>query len=472
MPSTTVPHAIVIGSGSGGLTAAVGLARMGRSAVMVEAAHIGGDCTNVGCIPSKSLLHHSKRGILTGPEVLAKVRERRTALRHHEEDEFGNLPGVDFRRGRARIAGPGRVEITSPDGQVDVLESPNIVIASGSSPRRLVIPDLPAELMWTNENLFEIAEPPRHLAIVGGGPIGVEMATAFTRLGSTVSLVEFAPQILPNMVPAAARILHESLVAMGVRIEVGARASSFEARTGALSLEPATGGPSTAVFSGVDAVLVAAGRIPNSDDLGLETVGVLTDDGGRIIIDDRGRTNISGIYACGDVTDRGGTTHAAGAWGRRILRSMIAGRLPQPDVPPMPGAVFGDPEAAWVGHQPVDPPPDVRRIHVDVATIDRAYTDEVTSGAVIIDVRRLSGRIMGATIVGPRAGELIGTVSLAMKTGVPFHKWYGVVWPYPTYSDGLSKAVDLYVAEALPSLHTDALRWLTGRVRSVIGRGS
>ena len=138
----------------------------------------------------------------------------------------------------------------------------------------------------------------------------------------------------------------------------------------------------------------------------------------------------------------------------------------------MPGAVFADPEAAWVGHQPVDPPADVRRIQVDVATIDRAYTDEVTSGVVIIDVRRLTGRITGATIVGPRAGELIGTVSLAMKTGVAFHKWYGVVWPYPTYSDGLSKAVDSYVAEALPSLHTDALRWLVGRVRSVAGRGS
>ncbi len=189
-----------------------------------------------------------------------------------------------------------------------------------------------------------------------------------------------------------------------------------------------------------------------------------------IQIDDRGRTNVSGIWACGDVTDRGGTTHAAGAWGRRILRSMVAGPLPLPEVPPMPAAVFGEPEAASVGVQPDQVSGDVRRITIPMSGIDRAFTDEVTEGVVIVDVQKFRGTILGATIVGPRAGELIGMVSLSMKTGVPFHKWYGTVWPYPTYADALSQAVDTYIAEALPAIHKEFASYVTAKAKRVFSR--
>ncbi len=468
MASKSSPTAIVIGSGSGGLTAAIGLGRVGKSAILIEAENVGGDCTNVGCIPSKSLLHHSQNTDMTPAEVLAKVQERRNYLRDHETEEVKEAPGVDFRFGRARILGEGRVEIAKSDGTTETVEAPNIVIATGSRPRPIAIEGLPADRTLTNESLFEMKEPPGHLAIVGGGAIGVEMATAFRRLGSEVTIIEYAPHLLPIMLPEAGAIVRRSLEASGVRVLVGAGASSFDPATNSLHAKPAKGDGSIAPIESVDAVLLSVGRIPNSENLGLEQTGVEVNERGMIVIDDRGRTNVSGIWACGDVTDRGGTTHAAGAWGRRILRSLVLGPVPIPDPPPMPGAVFGDPEAASVGVQPVEVPADVRRITVPVASIDRAFTDEVTEGVVIIDVRRFRGTILGATIVGPRAGELIGMVSLSMKTGVRFHQWYGTVWPYPTYADALSKAVDAYVAEAMPSVHKDLVRWLGGKVRRTL----
>ncbi len=280
MTNQAQPHAIVIGSGSGGLTAAVGLGRVGKTAVMIEAEHVGGDCTNVGCIPSKSLLHYSKIGQLSGVQTLAKVRERRDYLRDHETDEFGSAPGVDFRRGRARIVGEGRVEITRHDGTVETVESDNIVIATGSRPRSLEIEGLPANKLLTNESLFELTEPPAHLAIVGGGAIGVEMATAFSRLGTRVTIVEYAPRLLPLMLPEVGAISQRSLEDKGVRVIVGAAASSFDPSTDSLYTTPAGGGTAASTIENVDAVLVSVGRIPNSDDLGLETVGVTTDDRG------------------------------------------------------------------------------------------------------------------------------------------------------------------------------------------------
>ena len=365
MAKLSSPTAIVIGSGSGGLTAAIGLTRVGRTAILIEDHHVGGDCTNVGCIPSKSLLHHSHDASASGSEILQRVRERRTNLREHEARDVETSEGLDFRRGRGRVLGEGRVEITKANGETEIVEAPNIVIATGSRSRPLEIEGLPEDRILTNATLFEMEEPPAHLAIVGGGAIGVEMATAFRRLGSQVTLVEYAPNLLPLMLSDAGEIVKASLERNGVRVVVGAGASSFEPSTNTLHAKAANGTSVVAPIENVDAVLISVGRLPNSENLGLQELGVEVNDRGMIVIDDRGRTNVSGIWACGDVTDRGGTTHAAGAWGRRILRSLIAGPLPLPDVPPMPGAVFGDPEAASVGVQPAEVPADeIGRAHV------------------------------------------------------------------------------------------------------------
>ncbi len=228
MTTSEAADVVVIGAGSGGLTVAVGLSRLGRSVVLVEGHHIGGDCTNVGCIPSKSLLHHSRvhaaawpaqrRGI---PEILASVRARRTALRLHEVDEFGSMDGIDLRFGRARLLGDGQVEIVDESGRATVVTAKNIVLATGSAPRRIPIEGVPDQMVVTNNELFELDDLPDHLVIVGGGPIGVEMAVAFVRLGARITVLEAAPQLLPQMLPEAAAIVHRSLTDMGVDVRAG-----------------------------------------------------------------------------------------------------------------------------------------------------------------------------------------------------------------------------------------------------------
>ncbi len=463
------PDVVVIGAGSGGLTVAVGLSRLGRSVMLVEGHHVGGDCTNVGCIPSKSLLHHSHEFANAAPgtrrstaDILAAVRARRTALREHEVDEFGSAEGIDLRFARARLLGNGRVELTDANGSATTVAAKHIVVATGSAPHRIAIDGLPDDLVVTNNELFELDDVPQHLAIVGGGPIGLEMAVAFRRLGSRVTVLDAAPQVLPQLLPEAAAVVHQSLVDAGIDVRPGTVAHHWDERERALAVGPLGGSP-TDTLSGIDRVLMAVGRTANTKGLGLETAGVATNERGQIVIDAKSRTNVDGIWACGDVTDRGGTTHLANAWGRRIIKHILAPVAPAGAEPLRPAVAFTDPEAGSIGSQPVDVPDDVMRLRVDLADIDRGYTDELASGLLIVDVRRFSGKVLGATAVGPRAGELIGLFSLAMKNDLAFHKWYGTVWPYPTYGEAIGRLVDEYMATTLPNLPRELKGWVRGR---------
>lgn len=464
---------VVIGAGSGGLTVAVGLSRLGRSVVLVEGHHIGGDCTNVGCIPSKSLLHQSRVHAAARPaarrgtrEILASVRARRTALRMHEVDEFGSMDGVDLRFGRARLLGDGTVEIVEESGRAAVVTAKHIVLATGSAPRRIPIDGVPDQMVVTNNELFELDDVPEHLVIVGGGPIGVEMAVAFVRLGSRVTVLEAAPQLLPQMLPEAAAIVHRSLTEMGIDVRVGTVAHRYDQNLGSIAVGP-LGGDASGTVDDVDRILMAVGRVPNTDGLGLDAAGVDTDAGGRIVIDAKGRTSVDGIWACGDVTDRGGATHLANAWGRRVIKHILAPVAPAGAEPERPAVAFTDPEAGSIGVQPVEVPDDVMRLRVALPDIDRGYTDELGDGVLIVDVRRFSGKVLGATVVGPRAGELIGLFALAMKNDVAFHKWYGTVWPYPTYGEAIGRAVDEYMATTLPNLPGQFAGWARGRLRTI-----
>jgi dihydrolipoamide dehydrogenase len=503
-----VADVIVVGAGSGGLTVAVGLSRLRKRVLLLEADDVGGDCTNVGCIPSKSLLHHSAvwpaSGRSTGA-VLEAVRRRRTALRDHEIEEFGSTPGIDLRAGRARLVGPGSVELTESDGTVRMLAAGHVVIATGSRPRRVAIDGAPDELVVTNEELFELDDVPSRLVIVGGGPIGLEMAVAFARLGTRITVLEAADQILPALLPEAAAVVRRSLERQGIEIHTGTVAHRFEpaassapAGTSAAVADPAVadspvpgptppdptpgaalpappasgslhvgspGGTVTSVIDDVDRILMAVGRVPNSGDLGLEALGVALDTTGRIVVDGKGRTSVPNIWACGDVTDRGGTTHSANAWGRRIIKHIVAPIAPAGAEPEHPAVAYTDPEAATIGEQRVEVPADVRRLRVAFADVDRGYTDEVDDGVIIVDVRRFSGRILGATVVGPRAGELISVFALAMKNDLPFHKWYGTVWPYPTYAAALGQLVDDYMTATVTGVGGEFVGWARGRLR-------
>ncbi len=455
---------IVIGAGSGGLTVAVGLSGFGKKVVLIEGHHVGGDCTNVGCIPSKSLLHHTAhQDGRDSKSILAKVRERRDYLRDHETEEFGSMDNVDLQFGRAKIVAPGEVEVTDADGSTRNITAKHIVVATGSSARRIPVPGLPDDRYLTNAELFEQDTAPGKLVIVGAGPIGVEMATAFARLGTEIVVLDAAPRVLPAMLPEASAVVARSLDAQGVDVRPGIVAKRFDEATNTLHVGPLDGGE-TGSIANVDKVLVAVGRVPNSEGLGLEEVGIETERG-HIVIDDKGRTSLDNVWACGDVATEGGTTHAANAWGRRVIKHIIAPVAPAGPKPLHPAVTYSNPEAATIGEQPAEVPSDVKRIVVDYGAVDRAFTDEIGEAIIIVDVRRFRGDVLGATIVGPRAGELISTFSLAMKNDIRFSKWYGTVWPYPSYADALGKAVDAYMRESLPNVHKEFAAWALGKLK-------
>ena len=459
------PDAVVIGAGSGGLTVAVGLSSFGKRVRLIERADVGGDCTNVGCIPSKVLLHASADPAgRTADEILAHVRERRDHLRDEETEHFGAVDKIDLQFGDARIAAPGVVEVVAADGTVETIKTKHIVVATGSSARRLPIEGLPDHRYLTNVELFEEATPPKRLVIVGAGPIGMEMATAFRRLGTDVVVLDAASQILPAMLPEAAAVVHRALEKQGVDLRPGLVAKRFDEASQTLHIGPIDGAATQAI-GGVDRVLMAVGRVPNSDGLGLEALGIEQDRGGRIVVNAKGESSLEKVWAVGDVSTEGGTTHIANAWGRRVIKAIIAPPAPAGPKPLHPAVTFASPEAATIGTQPVEVPSDVRRITYDYAKADRSFTDNVDDAIIIVDVRRFSGKILGATIVGPRAGELISTFSVAMTAGVKLQKWYPVVWPYPAYSDALGAVVDDFMLQHLKSLHKDFPRWLWGRIR-------
>jgi len=458
------PDAIVIGAGSGGLTVAVGLSRFGKRVRLIEKGDVGGDCTNVGCIPSKALLHATAEPAGRGnAEILAHVRDRRDRLRDEETEHFGSMEGIDLQFGTARLLGGGRVEVVGSNGRTEIVEAEHVVVATGSRARRLAIDGLPEERYLTNEELFEETEAPTKLVIVGAGPIGMEMATAFRRLGTEVAVLDAAPQILPALLPAAAAVVHGAMENAGVDLRPGLVAKSFDESTQTLHVGPLDGG-ATQSIAGVDRVLMAVGRVPNAEDLGLDELGVELDHG-RIVVNAKGRSNVDNIWAVGDVSTEGGTTHIANAWGRRVIKAIVFPPAPAGAKPLHPAVTFAAPEAASIGSQPVEVPSHVRRITYDFSKADRSFTDEVDDGVIIVDVRRFSGTILGATVVGPRAGELISTFSLAMTAGVRLQKWYPVVWPYPAYSDALGAVVDDFMLEHLKNLHRDFPRWLWGRIR-------
>ena len=460
--SKTVDAAI-IGAGSGGLTVAIGLSQFGKSVALIEAAEIGGDCTNVGCIPSKSLLHHTAHQDGRSPaEIMTKVRERRNNLRDHETEEFSDKDGIDMMWGRAKIDAADRLTVTHNDGSTTVVTAKNIIVATGSRARRIPIEGLDDDRYLTNEELFEEENVPSKLVIVGAGPIGIEMATAFQRLGTDVVVLDAAPRVLPLYLPEASAIVERGLTARGIDVRPGIVAKRFDSATQTLHVGPLKGDV-TGQIADVDKVLVAVGRVPNSDNLGLEELGVEMERG-RIVINGKGQSSVDGIWAAGDVSTEGATTHAANAWGRRIIKAILAPPAPAGPKPLHPAVTFSDPEAATIGEQPEEVPGDVRRIVVDYAKADRSYTDEVGEGVIIVDVRKFTGAVLGATIVGPRAGELISVFSLAMKNDIRFSKWYGTVWPYPSYADAIGKAVDAYMGEALPNMHKEFASWAKGKI--------
>lgn len=466
--------AIVVGAGPGGLTVASGLAGLGRRVALVEGGRVGGDCTNTGCIPSKRLIHLAREG--QGQDVrtaMADVRATRDGLTARERDEVMAHPGMSLVTGHATLTGPHRVRVVTDAGEV-LLVAPHVIIATGSDPVMVPIPGLPPDRVLTSDDLFDLDGTPRSLAILGGGPMGVEIAGALGALGTQVTVIEAAGRLLTGAVPEASRVIERALASEGVRALTSTRVASYDPVSSTLHVEGPGGQHG---IPGVDAVLMAVGRRPRTAGLGVQAAGVTTTPDGHIPVDAWGRTAVRGVWATGDVVPGSHQTSAAGALGRRIVQ-----RIGFPWLPPIgrvravPSAVFSRPEVAWVGRtgQDLDDschPSTITRVRVDLADTDRGLTDGITDGFVMVDAVRLTGRIVGATVVGPGASDLITVLALAIDRRASLFAMARLTYPYPAMAGALGTAADQFARLTLGNLRREAAGYARYRLARTGRRG-
>ncbi len=462
-------HTAVIGAGSGGLTVAVGLAGLGKKVALVEKKYVGGDCTNVGCVPSKTLIHLANHAQGVSPaEILAKVREHRDELRIEETEWVKGMEHVSFFEGEARFEDANTLAVALDDGGTETVRARHIVIATGSVPVRIPLEGLPEEKTLTNESLFDLENLPEHLVIVGGGIIGCEMAFAFHKLGSRVSVVDLAERVLSPLEPEVSELISQRFDALGVDVYLKAKGSRFDDATGTLFLDQEG---REVRLEGVDKVLLAVGRKPQLE-LGLDKVGLQATKRG-LPVNAWGRTAVKSVYAVGDVNPNSAFTHSANAEGRRLVQKLAFPYLPVGEEPVYPSATFTSPEVSQVGPTLAElrkrfHPSLVKTYRVDLKDTDRGYTQFFgpEDGFVLVHALRLTGRVLSATVVAHTASEMIPLLTHAVNNRVTMFKLSGHVFPYPTLSEAVKKAASNYTFETLPNLPREAWAYLSHRWRS------
>lgn len=445
----------VIGAGSGGLSVAAGAAMLGASTVLIERGRMGGDCLNFGCVPSKALISAARHAVswkqadrlgirYDEPEVdfgavMRHVKDTIAAIAPHDSVERFNALGVNVIQGEAAFISPDCIRV----GQKDVFAR-RTVIATGSQPLIPPIEGIADTPYLTNETIFELSERPLHLLVIGGGPIGIELSQAFRRLGSKVTVVERL-RCLPREDAELAGLVIDTLRDEGVEILEGTDVTRAENTASGivLTLRGADGHETRIAGSHL---LVAAGRRPVFDGLGLEHPGVDTTPAG-ITVDARLRTSNPRIFAIGDVTGISPFTHTAGYHAGIVLKNALF-RLPaRADHSTIPRATYTDPELATVGLTETEARARHRRVITlrwTFAVNDRAIAEGRTEGLVkaVVDNR---GRILGASIVGEAAGDLIQPWILAMSKGLQIGAMQGMTVPYPTRGEVSKRAAgDFY----------------------------
>ena len=483
-PTPSGPYnLVVIGAGTAGLVTAAGAAGLGAKVALVERHLMGGDCLNVGCVPSKAVIssarvaatvrdaggHHVGVGEwgVDFAAVMERMRRLRASIAPVDSAARFRSLGVDVFIGEAAFEGEGRVRV----GET-TLGFARAVIATGG---RAVVPDIPglAECEpLTNETVFELTQRPRRMLVLGGGPIGCEMAQALQRLGTQVLLVERSGRVLSSGDAEGAALVQESLAGDGVWVFTDAQLQRVDRRDGRLVAQIGT--REGVREETVDRVLVGAGRRPNIEGLNLDRVGVEADEQTGVRVDDFLRTTNPAIFAAGDVCSRLKFTHAADFMARTVIQNAlvasyvrVTGWKKMSDLI-IPHATYTSPELAGIGHTEAsakDAGVDVDVYRVEMAEVDRAILEGRTEGFVKILTRRGGDRIVGATIVCENAGDLIGSVSLAMTQRIGLGAIASSIHPYPTVAEAIRRCGDAYNKTRLTPLAKTALDKFTSITR-------
>ena len=467
---------VVVGGGTAGLVSAAGAAALGAKVALVERNLMGGDCLNVGCVPSKGVIRAARAayegrsgaefGVMPPGEIglnfraaMERMRKLRADISEHDSVERFTKLGVDVFIGDGRFVGPRGIEV---DG--NKLQFHRAVIATGARPAVPPIPGLSDSGFYTNERIFTLNELPRRLAVIGAGPIGCELAQSFQRFGSEVTLITDGAEILPKEDRDAAAIVRRQIEKDGARIITGAETRQVKAENQTKILTLSVAGRSLEIAC--DAILVAAGRMPNLENLGLDEAGVRYTARG-IEVDARLRTANPRIFAAGDICSRHKFTHAADAMARIVIaNALFMARRKVTDLV-IPWCTYTDPEIAHVGcyeREAQSAGFAVGTITEALSHIDRAILDGETDGFARVHFDKKSGKILGGTIVARHAGEMISELTLAIGARQGVGTLSSTILPYPTLAEVLRKIGDAYMRTRLtPRVKKIFEAWLAWR---------
>ena len=459
---------IVLGAGTGGLITALIASSLGARVALIERHLMGGDCLNVGCVPSKALIrgaqivHEAREARQFGMpashtdlgdfgEVMRRMREIRARISEEDSAErYSEEFGIDIYLGEASFAGEGRVKVGD-----QVLEYKKAVIATGARAVAPPIEGLAEAGYLDNETVFSLTERPRRIAVIGAGPIGCELAQSFQRLGSEVHILERMDQILTREDPDAARIVQDELVKEGVEMIFECAINRIERRGDERVIYLTCPEKGTRELI-VDEILVGAGRAPNVENMGLEAVGVAYDVQKGVEVDDSLRTSNKRIWAVGDVCMQWKFTHAADAAAKIVVQNALfavgpLGRKKLSDLV-MPWCTYTAPEIAHVGLYERDAAErsiEIDTYQVSIAEANRAVTDGQEEGLVKVHVKKGSDEIVGATVVSAHAGDLITQFTMAIQNGIGLGAFTNIIYPYPTQGEAIKRAAGAYTRTRL-----------------------
>jgi dihydrolipoamide dehydrogenase len=463
MPRTDVA---VLGAGIGGYHAAYRAAQLGKKVTMIDRQWLGGVCLNVGCIPSKAIIHAAKTkrrmehagamGLSSGPVKVDMVQLQRwkgevVARLVNGIAQLNRANKVEFVKGEGKLAGPHSLEVRQPDGATQTIEAEHIVLAVGGRPIEIPGFAIDGKRVLSSTEALELVEVPRTLCVIGGGVIGLELGTALAHLGSKVTVVEMMDQLLPGTDPDLVRVVAKSLRAFGIEYHTKAKARKLTEHGVEVQLEDGT-----VVEAPGEKVLLSVGRRPNTDQLNLQAAGVKANAKGVIEVNHEMRTNVPSIFAIGDITPGAWLAHKAGHEGM-VAAEAIAGRKAGADWQTIPGVIFTDPEVATAGLSEAEAK--AKGIEVLVgkfpfAASGRALSTGESEGLVKLVADKRTEVVLGVGIVGPEASDLISEAALAIEMGATLDDLAMTVHPHPTLPEALMEAAEAAKGQAIHIMNT------------------